>query len=117
MKWTFVRENTDRLEEQRAALERERSISNLFTHRPNNYSQSSAFLGSSSGSGGFHEHSGFRESKILVKDNTKPKEAQPWKGMAIDAQEWWSSYSNGRYRVIRKSQQSRFPHFYFVVLV
>lgn len=105
MKWTFVREKADRLEG-RAALQRERnSVSNLFDHKPN-YSQSSGFLGSSSG--GFHEYSGFRESKILVKDSSKPKEAQPWKGMAIDAEEWWSSYSNGRYRVIRKSQQSRF---------
>jgi hypothetical protein len=34
----------------------------------------------------------------------KQKEATPWKGMAPDAEEWWSSGTNGRYKVARKNQ-------------
>ncbi|TFK26514.1 hypothetical protein FA15DRAFT_667406 [Coprinopsis marcescibilis] len=101
MKWTFIREKADRLEENRIANERERnSISSLFSPRSNG--STTSMIGSSAG---FQDQiAPFREKER--KDKEKGKEPAVWKGMAIDAEEWWSSYSNGRYRVLRKSMSS-----------
>lgn len=105
MRWTFVREKADRLEEHRTNAERDRhSISALFNHKTN-FNQASASASSSSSA--FHEYgNNLREGDAKHSTQpSKPKETQPWRGMALGSEEWWSSYSNGRYRVTRQSQQ------------
>jgi len=95
-KWTFQREKADCLQSEdepsmRGDRER-RSISNLFSPRP-----------STPSAGIFDRHD--------PRDNASGKEKakeQYWRGMAVDAEEWWFSHTNGRYKVNRKNAPGNF---------
>jgi len=95
-KWTFQREKADRLqsEDEPRRGDRERhSISNLFSPRPS----------TAPSAGIFDRHD--------PRDNASGKEKakeQYWRGMAVDAEEWWFSHTNGRYKVNRKNAQGKF---------
>ncbi|EAU91752.2 hypothetical protein CC1G_04520 [Coprinopsis cinerea okayama7 len=103
-KWTFSREKADRAESHRMVNDRERtSISSLFNSHSSSFSGSSSIIGSSTN---FHDQIAPFRDRIGPKEKDKSREPGVWKGMAIDAEEWWSSYSNGRYKVVRKSMPS-----------
>jgi hypothetical protein len=96
-KWTFQREKADRLQsedEPRMRGDRERhSISNLFSPRPSTAPTTTAGI--------FDRH-----------DSRDKAREQYWKGMAVDAEEWWFSHTNGRYKVNRKNAQGKFFKMY-----
>ena len=102
-KWTFQREKADRLQsedEPRMRGDRERhSISNLFTPRPS--------TAPTPGTGIFD----WPDPRDKASGKEKAKE-QNWRGMAVDAEEWWFSHTNGRYKVNRKNAQGEFFELY-----
>lgn len=110
-RWTFTREKQEDLQELRRRNEQERiSTSDMFQPR-HSFSTLSSMIGSSAG---FQDTiAPFREKERTRSVKEKEKGKEPWKGMAIDAEEWWESGTNGRYRMIRKSmscESSLFRH-------
>jgi hypothetical protein len=99
-KWTFQREKADRLQSEDEPRRGERhSISNLFGPRPSAAPTTSAGI--------FDRH----DSRDNASGKEKAKE-QYWRGMAVDAEEWWFSRTNGRYKVNRKNAQGKFLKMY-----
>ncbi|EDR11853.1 uncharacterized protein LACBIDRAFT_313723 [Laccaria bicolor S238N-H82] len=99
-KWTFQREKADRLrseDEPRMRVDRERhSISNFFGPRPSTAPTPSAGIFDA------------LDPRDKASGKEKAKE-QHWRGMAVDAEEWWFSHTNGRYKVNRKNAQAVEP--------
>jgi hypothetical protein len=102
-RWTFKREKADRLEEHKVHERERSSITHIFQHR------ASYTAASSSSIGGLPDYSHYpKESKSTPREPVR-KDPQGWRGMAVGAEEWWSSYTNGRYRVVRQNQPSTLP--------
>ncbi|KAJ3543151.1 hypothetical protein NMY22_g3237 [Coprinellus aureogranulatus] len=102
-KWTFKREKADRLEEHKSH-ERERgSIGNLIGRKQSYTGPSTSSIGAFQDFGHYS-----KDGKSYSRDSSK-KDVQPWRGMAVGAEEWWSSYTNGRYRVVRQNQPNADP--------